>query len=30
MVEAIRDQWAIAMAVGVLVVLLAWLMIRTR
>jgi hypothetical protein len=30
MVEAIRDQWVIAMAVGVLVALLAWLMIRKR
>jgi hypothetical protein len=28
--EAIRDQWAIAVAVGVLVALLAWLMIRKR
>jgi hypothetical protein len=30
MVEAIRDQWVIAVAVGVLVALLAWLMIRKR
>jgi hypothetical protein len=30
MVEAIRDQWVIAEAVGVLVALLAWLMIRKR
>jgi hypothetical protein len=29
-VEAIRDQWVIAVAVGVLVALLAWLMFRKR
>jgi LPXTG-motif cell wall-anchored protein len=29
-VEAIRDQWVIAVGVGVLVALLAWLMIRKR
>jgi hypothetical protein len=30
MVEAIRDQWVIAVAVGVLVALFAWLMIGKR
>ncbi len=30
MVEAIRDQWVIAVAVGALVALLVWLMIRRR
>jgi hypothetical protein len=30
MVEAIRDQWVIAVAVGALVALLTWLMIRKR
>ena len=30
MVEAIRDQWVIAVAVGVLVALVMWLMIHKR
>jgi hypothetical protein len=30
MVEAIRDQWVIAVAVVALVALLGWLMIRKR
>ena len=30
MVEAIRDQWLIVVAVGVLVALIAWLMLRKR